>query len=69
MLLKKNTYLQIPIQGRKENRTCSNELAESIQQQVFIDMCLDIKYSKGFCANTLWNFRKQLDDLNLVISV
>ena len=24
-------------------------------------MCLDIKYSNGFCANTLWNFRKQIN--------
>ena len=53
--------LQIPIQEGKENRTRSNALAETFHQQLFIDMCLDIKYSNGFCANTLWNFRKQIN--------
>ena len=53
--------LQIPIQVGKENRTRSNALAKTFHQQLFIDMCLDIKYSNGFCANTLWNLRKQIN--------
>ena len=57
----KRISTKIPIHEGKENRTRSNALAETFHQQLFIDMCLDIKYSNGFCANTLWNFRKQIN--------